>query len=1005
MRNFKYIFSFVFSLLFFFTTLQAQQNVFKNTDVVASSEQHQFPARMATDGILSRNSTWISAAGSRPPHTFEVNLRNYYDIDSIILYTGIPIEEKSDYEKRQSPGFWNVKNFMIQYWDDANWTDLSETVTTENRLDKVTFRFSSPVSSFRFRLHSTDGEPIRVIEFEGYGKKNKTMTVPAVLSEKRNDALPDRSTDVGVKIRRETEGRSMKYVGYNQGYYMPHSNVSGWLEYSGVNSLRVWASLATYASEKWLNSSRRAGNLTDFEKLKNEFRSDPENSRFIAWDSIVAVAAQPVHSTNSMVMDYAFKELDRLGIDVILQISNASQDTSWENKWKLWQRYYALAFYAAKTGDVEMFAMQNEPNHRHSGPMPLEVWIELMKVVSDAIHCAVYDVNKLYNKQLTPQFIGPVTAGTNTNWWAQIAASERVDYKGEKIDRDLIELFSTHSYNLPAAGYVSRVQGIDQILRENHPLGHGKPILFTEIGRWMNAYLIDKEETMDSPSLFTEWAGIYTHIMKGGGYGMWAFKLANTASSTYPRGIKSGHHHIWKGKRFFEDSYDNLALGKPVRTIASDVGYKAAFVTDGDKSNASSWAYTSEEPKYLEIDLEKEVEMGGMVIYTGSAGGVFTAPDRIRSIRVESWDVSTWKPIPETVEKDSRYAQLFYTFEEPVKGSKIRIIIDDPGKVMIREVKVFGPNTLSCAPESYDISGAQRTAEVVRLFAKGFKDERPLLKCDVSVKDADLDICSSIDTISGNIYVWLVQRNPMDYQLDIDLTDLGISPGTPIVYEEVGKNKYGEAVVLESSENGTLNLTLPKQSVGLLTICPKPTAMKNFAADYTALVKAGTETTKVFGSSSLAIELDALTEENNQVSYIHFSPQVSDLQQSQRIILGIHGHCKQDTIPYRFHVYYLNSSNWTEGNLSWKNAPCLNSYSSLTERVGNECFMAGELTMDRNPAYHYLDVTDVVKKHPSDNMTFMLIREGREPGDDYDKGRVISISNHTSTHAPVLKIW
>ena len=31
MRNFKYILSFVFSLLFFFTTLQAQQNVFKNT--------------------------------------------------------------------------------------------------------------------------------------------------------------------------------------------------------------------------------------------------------------------------------------------------------------------------------------------------------------------------------------------------------------------------------------------------------------------------------------------------------------------------------------------------------------------------------------------------------------------------------------------------------------------------------------------------------------------------------------------------------------------------------------------------------------------------------------------------------------------------------------------------------------------------------------------------------------------------------------------------------------
>ena len=78
--------------------------------------------------------------------------------------------------------------------------------------------------------------------------------------------------------------------------------------------------------------------------------------------------------------------------------------------------------------------------------------------------------------------------------------------------------------------------------QENHPAGQALPIVYTEIGRWMNAYLIDKEETMDSPSLFTEWAGIYANNMKNGGYGMWAFKFANTASGPYPRGIKSGHH-------------------------------------------------------------------------------------------------------------------------------------------------------------------------------------------------------------------------------------------------------------------------------------------------------------------------------------------------------------------------------------------------------------------------------------------------------------------------------
>jgi hypothetical protein len=991
-------------LLFFNAGSLAQQNLFRNADVFVSTANELHPGTAAVDGLISRKSTWISAAGSRPPHILELSLPHYADIDSITMYTGIPEEEKSISEKGQSAGFWNVKNFVIQYWDDANWTDISETLTTENRLDKITFRFPAAITSFRFRLVSADGEAIRIIGLEGYGKINKILAVPVVPVKREMNAV-SRPTKVNVRIGPEITGRSMKYVGYNQGYYMPNSNVSAWLEYSGVNSVRVWAGLSTYASEKWLNSVYKVETLGEFEKLKQDFLSDPERNKFISWDSIAAVASRPDYSTNSMVMDYAFEELNKLGIDIILQISNASQDTSWENKWKLWQRYYALAFYAAKKGNVQMFAMQNEPNHRHAGPMPLDVWIELMKVVSDAVHCAVDDVNRLYKKDLKPQFVGPVTAGTNTNWWAQIAAAERVDYKGEKCDRDLIDLFSTHSYNLPAAGYLSKVQSIDQILRENHPLGHGKPILFTEIGRWMNAYLIDKEETMDSPSLFTEWAGIYTNIMKGGGYGMWAFKFANTASSTYPRGIKSGHHHIWKGKRFFEDSYENLALGKPVNAIATDPGYHAASVTDGDKSDASAWTFTSEGSKWLEIDLEKEEQIGGMVIYTGSANGVFTAPDRIRSIRIDRWTGSSWTPVPGASEENSRYAQLYYSLDNPVKSSRIRITTDDPGKVMIREVKIFGPHTLSTAPESYDVSGVQRTAEVVRLFAKGFKGQRPLLSCELSVEDPDLDVCASVDSLSGNIYVWLVQRNLSDYRLDLDLNSLGIRPGTSVVYEQVGHEKYGEATILTSSTDGILSLTLPKQSVGLLTICPGSLKMKNLAADQCALVKAGIHGDKVFGLSSLAVELDARTGGNNQVSFIHFSPKQSELEQAKRIVLGVHGYCEQDTVPYRFHVYFIAGSKWKGDPINWQNAPCLNDSVALAEEVGTACFVAGELTMNARPDYHYLDVTDVVKKHASKGLSFMLIREGREPGDDYDKGRFASISSIKSKHAPILKIW
>ena len=247
-----------------------------------------------------------------------------------------------------------------------------------------------------------------------------------------------------------------------------------------------------------------------------------------------------------------------------MQISNNKFDETWSNKWQQWQRFYALTFHAAKVGDVTMFAMHNEPNHKNSGPMKLDQWIGGMQIVSDAISSAVEDVNRIYGKKLQPRMVGPVTAGNNPEWWAAVAKAQRTDYHGKTIDHNLLGIFSTHSYNSPAAGYESRVSNIYKILADNQPAGITLPVVYTEIGRWMNGYLIDKEETMDSPSLFTEWAGIYTNNTKNKAYGMWAFKMSNTATSNYPRGVKSGHHFTWQGKRIVEDAYKNLAFGKPV---------------------------------------------------------------------------------------------------------------------------------------------------------------------------------------------------------------------------------------------------------------------------------------------------------------------------------------------------------------------------------------------------------------------------------------------------------
>ena len=182
-----------------------------------------------------------------------LNLQKYYDIDRIVIYTGIPEPEKTEQEKGQAPGFWAMKNFKIQYWDDANWTDLPNTECTENRLDKIEFTFTPQLTTFQLRLISTDGEPVTINEFEVYGKEKKNMIVSVIQNE-----LPDRvhkefPKDMLVTVNKDVIGNTMKYVAYNQGYYMPGSNISGWLEYSNVNSLRVWTSMNDYVPEEAVN--------------------------------------------------------------------------------------------------------------------------------------------------------------------------------------------------------------------------------------------------------------------------------------------------------------------------------------------------------------------------------------------------------------------------------------------------------------------------------------------------------------------------------------------------------------------------------------------------------------------------------------------------------------------------------------------------------------------------------------------------------------------------------
>ena len=996
--------------LFLFITLLSyaqEKNVALNKPVVANSENGSFPAKNVVDGKVTRNSKWMSGS-VKPPHILEIDLKKYCNINRIVVYTGIPEAERTTSESMQAAGFWSAKNFKLQYWDDANWTDIPNTELHENRLTAVPYSFSPALNTFKLRFVCDDGEPISVMEIEVFGTEtNRVVAGTATSLQKKKERTADQQ--VTITASNKIAGNSMKYVGYNQGYYVPGSNASAWIEYSGINSLRVWTTLNSYVPLSAVQVDSGLTSVDEFDKRKEELRSNPEKNKYIKWDELLGLYndTEKAAYTNKMVFSYVLIELKRLKVDPIIQIGSTDFNDTWSNKWQQWQRFYALAYYAAKTGDVTMFAMQNEPNHKGSGPMKLDQWISGMQVVSDALTSAIEDVNKKYDKHLKARMIGPVTAGNNPEWWAAVARNIRTDYHGKPVDYNLLSIFSTHSYNSPAAGYETRVSNIRKILADNQPDGKPLPIVYTEIGRWMNAYLIDKEETMDSPSLFTEWAGIYANNTTNGAYGMWAFKFSNTVSETYRLGVKSGHHFTWQGKRIVEDAYTNLAYNKPVKAVNDSKIWSAKFIVDGDKSDRSAWhSDSTAAQKWIEIDLGEKKTIGSAVVYTGSASGVYTTPDRVRNFSLQYLNNNEWSDIPGFVETGNKYAQVFKIFNEPITTGKVRFISNDTGAVKVREIKLFAAGGPEKARISYDIGGIQRTGEVVRLFAKGFKDEHPLYETTPSVKDNNLDALTSFDEKTGNYYMWLVQRGQYNDKLNLDLSALDIVAGTPITAETVSPNFYGEVTqLINSPADKKIVFTLTPQTVVLLTIPKENLARSTVIASADATVSGGKNSSENYGSEKqLSISLDASKPENNKVAYISF-PVQNETANAQRIILTVNGKVDKGTNPYRLHVYAIPSVKWEQGRVNWKTAPLLDDKEALIVEVGQKSFVAGEIAFNTKQQDHKLDVTEVLKAHGGKGITFVFVRETIQLGDNEDKGREVNINSLESVNKPKLELW
>jgi hypothetical protein len=177
-----------------------------------------------------------------------------------------------------------------------------------------------------------------------------------------------------------------------------------------------------------------------------------------------------------------------------------------------------------------------------------------------------------------------------------------------------------------------------------------------------------------------------------------------------------------------------------------------------------------------------------------------------------------------------------------------------------------------------------------------------------------------------------------------------------------------------------------------------------FTVNNDATISGGNERTKNYGKDkTLQIALNAAEPAKNKVAYLNFNLN-ADAKNAKQMVLAVNGKASTDS-TFRIHVYAIPNQTFDENKINWDTAPLLDKNEALLKKVGTKAFVAGELSFDGTDKTHYLDVTEVLKNHPANNYTFVLVRETRHAGDDEDKKRNIIISAKEGKNPAQLIYW
>ncbi len=159
------------------------RNIALNKPTTADLEETKYPARYATDGIITSNlSRWL-ATKTNYPHWLEVDLGGMDSVIGVGLWSGA-----SGYNSY-------ISDFTVERWDEAT-KDWVAFITEKGNRNAVYQKLVPQVKTSKVRLHITKAysKQIKLYEFEVYGVTVPTERIEIASESGSTEIKEDRGT-------------------------------------------------------------------------------------------------------------------------------------------------------------------------------------------------------------------------------------------------------------------------------------------------------------------------------------------------------------------------------------------------------------------------------------------------------------------------------------------------------------------------------------------------------------------------------------------------------------------------------------------------------------------------------------------------------------------------------------------------------------------------------------------------------------------------------------------